>query len=673
MRIAIHNSFIGQHAAENEISRRICLAAENIGWQANTVISATEIKEYSPDFVIVTHFDTPKLSEFPTYGCMWNPPVFMEKYEDWIKELNKELLNAYFDYPEFYFRYKNILSYDAYLVSSSQIEQWLELQLLKKDNEKKYFFTPFFTSCNATEYVIPNIQEPNLAYMGTNWDGKRFKQLFKQLDRKAYMEIYGSKWDYLKKSFRGTLPFDGVSVLNKLRLAGVGLCLHKPEHCQAETPSMRIFEIIASGALAICGEHKFIREAFGNSVLYIDTEASVSEQVKQISNHIDWIRNHQTKALEMSKAAHDIFIEKYTLEKLLLGIIPHHQELIRSKGFITSVNSIPEKQVQFIVRLSDRPLVMLKRCLDSIANQTYKNVSVILVNCQEVTGLDELLQRYEQIITIKIVNSEYTDFKSTHLKKGISAVTSEYFAILDDTAIIYPNHVYILTSLLEKYKFIDVIYSGLIRAWEDANSLKITDKDLVYFENFDIKKIAKFQNFITTNSFIAKSSLISDIYQVDPKLQVGQDFFLILELCRKAIFLFSYEATCEFYWRIDIKDSVTRNQLQNCETLVTTKMLKDIKPDIISDQLLQIFKDQEFIVIDNFDLNREIKPKFLKLSELRYSKSQQLLQAELKTNSFSFYKFLRSIYLRLSRGGKFNKNPSIISKCLVLIKKLLLE
>ena len=518
MRIAIHNSFIGERAAENELSRRISLAAINIGWEVIETKVAQEIDLYEPDFVLVTHFNTPKLSRFPTYECMWNPPIFFDDYMEFIRE--------YADSSKLIEKYANILSCDAYLSSSSKCDDWLNEKL--GETSKKFFIAPFFTSCNQTEYVPPNLQNPHLIYIGVNWDGSRFKKLFKQLDTKDFMKVYGSNWNYLKKSYKGTLPFDGTSVLKTLRNAGVGLCLHRHEHTEAETPSMRIFEIVASGALAICGEHKFIRDAFGDNVLYIDINASIPEQVDQISEHISWIRSHQHEALKMSKTSHDIFLEKYTLEKLLLNIVPHHQNLIENKGFIKdSIKDLSKHQVQFIVRVSDHPLSMLRRCLDSIVNQTYKNVAIILVKHQKIADLDKLLQEYEPVISIKIVNSKFTGFQSTQLKDGLNTITSTYFGILNDTAMIYPNHVQSLISLLHKHKFAGVAYSGSIRVCENSNTLKTNDKALAYFESFDIRKIAKFENFIDSNSFIAKSSLISDMFKEDPNLEAGEDFFLI--------------------------------------------------------------------------------------------------------------------------------------------------
>jgi glycosyltransferase involved in cell wall biosynthesis len=142
---------------------------------------------------------------------------------------------------------------------------------------------------------------------------------------------------------------------------------------------------------------------------------------------------------------------------------------------------------------------------------------------------------------------------------GINAVTSEYFGILDDDDLIHPNHVFLLVSLLESSSHTGVAYSGSIRVWEsdqgDRQNLDYETAKLHYFEEFNLKKILRFKNFISSNSFIAKRSYICDEFNFDPKLRVGEDFFILLNLCRTANFIFSYEATCEFYWRQSKSDN----------------------------------------------------------------------------------------------------------------------
>jgi len=40
-------------------------------------------------------------------------------------------------------------------------------------------------------------------------------------------------------------------------------------------------------------------------------------------------------------------------------------------------------------------------------------------------------------------------------------------------------------------------------------------------------------------------------------MDLGEDFCLLLHLCQRTPFVFSYEATSEFYWRDDTRDNAT--------------------------------------------------------------------------------------------------------------------
>ncbi len=551
MKIAIHNAFKGDNYAESELAKRLCIAAGNIGWKAIEVGSSSEIKNFDPDLVLATHFRTPKLTKYPYYGCMWNPPVCFEKEEAYIK---------------------NILSYDAYICSSEPIKVWL--QDLLYNTSKKTVIAPFYPSCNETPYQPPDLQNPRLVYLGTNWDGLRFQDLFSKLELEEYVEIYGKKsgWQHLTSAYKGELPFDGMSVLNTLNKAGVGLCLHSNEHCKVAVPSMRIFEIAASGAVAICGEHDFIKENFGDSVLYLASSLSPTEKVQQIAEYINWIKDNRRNALEMSREAHRIFVEKFALEKLFLNLLPSHQETINKKGFAplhdldknSSYHS--QKTVQLIVRVGGRDTSKIKRALDSIAAQTYPNISIILARWNQVEGLDELLETYREKIPIEVIDIEKSGCRSTPLWRGINAVSADYFGILDDDDLIYPNHIYSLVSLLEEHQDCGVAYSGSIHVWEvdgdeDENDLQFNSQpitepaSLEHFKPFEIAEFMHLKNFITSNSFIVKSSIIDEKIRKDPRLHFLEDFFLLINLSIRTQFVFSYEATSEFYHRYSQRDN----------------------------------------------------------------------------------------------------------------------
>jgi hypothetical protein len=84
---------------------------------------------------------------------------------------------------------------------------------------------------------------------------------------------------------------------------------------------MRIFEIIASSALPICDEHAFVRRVFGDTVLYIDITAPPKVVAEQIIEHVVWIQSHPVQAVEMVRAAHEIFSNDYCLEALITRLL----------------------------------------------------------------------------------------------------------------------------------------------------------------------------------------------------------------------------------------------------------------------------------------------------------------------------------------------------------------
>jgi len=543
VRIAIHNHYAGQKVAETEFSKRISYAASKLGWKAFEVGSSSEIKEIEPDFVIALHFRTPKLTKYPTYASMVNPPAYFAPEEQFVK---------------------NILSYDGYLSSSDHISSWLRDALYY--TEKKYFITPWYTTCHSVPYRRPQISNPRLLYTGTNWDGPRHRELFQQLDAEPYTDIYGptEAWRYVKNSFRGSLPFDGISMLDALHRAGVGLCLHRREHCEAATPSSRIFEIAASGAIAICQDHPFIRENFGDSVLYFDPSADTTDIIKQISEYMSWIGDNPEEAFDLSERAYETYSKKYTLERLLSELLSHHERLAAQK-YIRRGPSGARKDgtVQFVVRVGDREAKYVERALDSLASQTYGPPGVILVEYREVPNLKQLLKKYDNQLHIKCLNVAHSGFRSTQLWAGLQAVSSEYFGILDDDDVIHPNHVDSLLQVLRRAHDCGVAYSGSIRIWEsgptDGDSkavdlLPSEPAELVLFEPFDLNRLVALDNFISSNAFMARSALLNDL-GYDPSLHLLEDLFLLLHLCRKTNFAFSYEATSEVYWRRDRSDN----------------------------------------------------------------------------------------------------------------------
>jgi hypothetical protein len=541
MKIALHNTFYGGQLAEAELSRRLMIAAKNLGWDAREVGYSDAIWEYDPDFVLNLHFRTPKLTSHPTYGCLWHPTVLVETQKEFGR---------------------NVWSYDAFLSSSPQIDRWLNDQFY--NTPKQYFVAPFFTSCNATTYQAPKLDFPRLMYVGSNWDGDRYKDLFLRLEQQGYIDIYGNPagWTYLNSAYRGSLPFDGSSVLNALNQAGVGLCLHRPEHTQEGVPSMRIFEIVAAGAIAICGEHAFIRDNFADTVLYLDPDLDATAQVAQIMGHLDWIKCHPKTALEMTQAAHDIFIKEFALEILLRNLQDQHENSLKAKkityptlkasDITTSIASGNHSAVQLILRIGDRDPFQLEKTLRSVEAQTYRNISILVIEGQKSNELSSIIDDYQKDLSIQILDCEENQLRSTELWTAINSISMQYFGLLTSGTILYPTHLHTLVSILNQFPQLGLTYSEVIQTSLEHthqplgdNFYEIIDRAKLAQQSLNLMDLLPATHFIHTNNFLARSSLLDAFLKQDPKLDALEDEFLLLNLLARGTAMFSYEVTCQ--------------------------------------------------------------------------------------------------------------------------------
>ncbi len=501
MKIALHNTFFGQEVAETELARRIAVAARCLGWEAIEVATSDQIISLQPDFVLALHFRTPKLTGLPTYGCLWNPPSFMEQAPEFVR---------------------NVLSYDAYLTSSEGTSQWVR-DLLRR-TAKRTFFAPFYTSCPRGRWRSPSLDSPRLVYFGTNWDGSRYQELFRELATLPFFDVYGpsGRWGHAAVAYRGPLPFDGESVLDVLNRSGAGLCLHRPEHREAGIPSPRIFEIAASGAVAICQRHVFIEEKFGDAVLYLDEELGPAQMAAQIAERFKWIGEDREKAEAMSQRAHAIFEREFSLETLLEEIGRQHRELVNTKGLSKSARARSQGHVQAVVRTGRRSPAKLSRALASIANQTYPDLSVLIVK-DGPQDIEYALGSCRPGSKVEVIQVPPDNPRSTNLWLGLNAARGEFVANLDDDDVWLPNHLATLVPLVAGDRKTALAYSGAVRRLEqdspDAPALPAEAASLVYHDHFDRERLFSIKNYIASNAWVVRQELVREAGD-DPRLDV---------------------------------------------------------------------------------------------------------------------------------------------------------
>lgn len=219
---------------------------------------------------------------------------------------------------------QNLMGMDGFLLVGGNYENLI--QSFEKGG-KKFPTENFVFSLPKTDFE--NLKYDRLFYCGANWDKLRsspkYKQVFKMLEDRGYLDLYGPEkaWKGYK-AYRGFLPVDQKALTNAIQKNGITLILHSDVHLRDDVPTGRIFEAVSASSVVICDQLPFAKKHFGDSFLYIDTNQPTIDMFKQIDQHVKWIRQNPNLARQKARKAHQIFLEKFTLEIQLDKIMNFH-------------------------------------------------------------------------------------------------------------------------------------------------------------------------------------------------------------------------------------------------------------------------------------------------------------------------------------------------------------
>jgi len=555
MRIAVQNPFPNvPHVAEAEWIRRFFIACGRLGFEAIEVITSDDIMQCQPDCVLVTHETSAKLTQFPTLGLHWNPPDFIAEYPT---------------------RCRSVLSLDGHLCGSRQIAQWIDD--LATGHGKSALFHDGLMLPSTPDGGPAGVLPPQLAimYAGVHWDGSRHGAIFRGLDGRIPLKLYGppENWAGRGANYCGALPFDGGSVIGAIRDAGIALCLHKAAHRAANCPTMRLFEAAAAGALIITEDFEFPREWFRDSVLYVDAELPAAMVVEQIVSHVEWANRNPEGANRLANRSNELFRQRLSLENMLRPL-PEFVDRVRDSRRMVAVQGSTEKPllvVEYIVRIGSRPATTLARALDSLATQTYQAIAVILVQFHPVVGLDAVVDQYRSRFRwIRHIIVANNGNRSTAWWAGLNAVTADFFGMLDDDDTLFPNHVASLMDCLEQNPGHGFAYSGLIKIEDEPGHYVTADqfsgpagkvieerREIFCLEEEDFVNLQPTHNVIGNNTWICRTSLLDREIRSDPKIEWAEDVYFMALMAGRTRFRFTAMPTAAWHWRSTTKDNWT--------------------------------------------------------------------------------------------------------------------
>lgn len=275
----------------------------------------------------------------------------------------------------------------------------------------------------------------------------------------------------------------------------------------------------------------------------------------------------------------------------------------------------------------------LPRCIDSILNQTYKNLEVILVDDESPDRCGEICEEYRKKDNRIIVIHQKNKGLSGARNAGIDIATGEYIGFVDSDDYIEPDMYEKLYKQNEEngsqiaicgryYEFENG--EKLIRYKEEAKTSVMSNIDA-------IKRMNSFNSFdMAAWDKLYKLDIFDNIRY--PQGKLSEDYFVIYKLFEKAEKI-SFNPQ-PLYHYMQRQNSISRNKKINFDFIEASKSQMDyLEPKYPElENVLHSAYASANMTVYNFHIKNKVKCQKEKKKELQMAVREQLRYIEENPN-----------------------------------------
>ncbi|MDR0914086.1 MAG: glycosyltransferase [Oscillospiraceae bacterium] len=293
----------------------------------------------------------------------------------------------------------------------------------------------------------------------------------------------------------------------------------------------------------------------------------------------------------------------------------------------------------------------LEASLQSVLNQTHKNLEIIIINDGSTDNsakiIDKLAAADNRIVAIHKQNGGVTSARNA----GIAAATGEYITFFDGDDFAEPNMYEHLLTNLKKYNA-DISHCGYVRDLPSKSIYYYNTGELIvqngYEGLFEIFDGLKIEPSMCTKLYI--SEIVKPIF-IDPVFKSYEDFLFnvyAFEKAKKCVF----EDLPLYHYILRAKSGSTTNSKDKIENVITiAEMLPKHfakKPEVLPQAITKAVAKQ-LHTLDDIIIAKsaELKPlipqvrSFIKANKGKATLDFQFkLRAFIAANSLTLYKFL---------------------------------
>ena len=269
----------------------------------------------------------------------------------------------------------------------------------------------------------------------------------------------------------------------------------------------------------------------------------------------------------------------------------------------------------------------LKRCLNSIVNQTYKKLEVIICDDGSTDNTEEIIEIFKPKLNLVYIRDDNFGGPAKPRNNGIINSKGEILAFLDSDDWWYPEKLSLSIKYLYDY---DIVYHNLdIHSFEKFKKGTVSGRNLT---NNIFKDLLINGNGIPNSSVVIKKSIVdkTGFFTEDKNLIAVEDLDYWLRVSEHTIRFKFLNKNLGAYW-IGENISISENQLE--------------KEDYIFKKYQHILSNEEIIIAENVRSFRKarILHQINKFSEARIEYKKSLNQLKIANKIKSLIGYIASL------------------------------
>jgi GT2 family glycosyltransferase/LmbE family N-acetylglucosaminyl deacetylase len=188
--------------------------------------------------------------------------------------------------------------------------------------------------------------------------------------------------------------------------------------------------------------------------------------------------------------------------------------------------------VSVITRTKDRPR-MLRKALESVAEQTYPNIEALVLNDGGVDVAD-VVHGFEGVISrVRYITLSPAKGRSAAANTGLQEAAGQYLMFLDDDDWLYHDHIAKLVDILEREESSGVAYTGVECMSEESPGT--WKKVHIFNEPYDPIRLL-IQNYIPSHSALFRKHYVDLGCRFDEDLDIYEDWDFWVQMSQRTTF-----------------------------------------------------------------------------------------------------------------------------------------